>query len=147
MDASCPASPSPTRLSPRTHIPRGGEGDTQPQLHERGRDAERPRMVAPLVQPAWSWPLGKVLLPPSGCCSPAKMGRSEMARQGWAQQNQQPGPVAGRRCPPGGSVPAAQAGSSGRRSGRKGQGMAAQGFWLAFRLCCRLCYFQSARDG
>lgn len=136
---------SPSAPQAQTHIPGGDEGGTQPQLQERGRGAERLCMAAPLAQPARPQPLGKVLLPPAGCCSPTKTGRGVKARQGWAQQSQQPGPGAGRYCPPGWTVPTVQAGSSRRRSGRKGQGIIAQGFWLAFRLCCNLCYFQRAR--
>lgn len=85
--------------------------------------------------------LRKVPLLPAGCCSLDEVGRGKKTRQGWAQQNQQP--EAGTHCP--GRTRLVQASSSGR-SGRKGLEMAAQGFWLAFRLCCNLCYFQRARD-
>lgn len=145
IDAGPEGSPSAPRA--QTHIPGGDEGGAQPQLQQRGRGVERLSMAALLAQPALPQPLGKVLPPPAGCCSPAEMGRGEKSRQRWARQNQPPGPGAGRRCPPGRTVPGVQAGSSRRRSGRKGQGMAPQGFWLAFRLCCNLCYFQTARGG
>lgn len=148
MPAAQPApAPRGSPCAPRaqTHIPGGGEGGTQPQLQEWGWGAVRLCMATLLVQLACSWPLGKVLLPLARGYSPAKTRRRDKARQGWARQHQHLGPGAERRCAPGEIVPTLQAGSSRRRSGRKGWGMAAQGFWLAFRLCCNLCYFQRAR--
>lgn len=66
--------------------------------------------------------LRKVLLPLAGCCSLDEFGKGKKTRQGWAQQNQQPEPGAGTRCPPERILPAVQAGSSGRseRNGSTG---------------------------
>lgn len=73
-----------------------------------------------LSQPECPQALRKVPLPAAGCCSTVELGKRKKTSQGWAQQNQQPGPGAGTRCPPGSALPAVQAGSSGR-SGRKGR--------------------------
>lgn len=74
IDAGPESSPSAPQA--QTHIPGGDEGGAQPQLQQQGRGVERLSMAALLAQPARPQPLGKVLPPPAGCCSPAGWGEA-----------------------------------------------------------------------